>query len=122
MRISTYRRCMEEYLGRSLHRDEIVHHINGNHDDDRLENLRIVTPVEHRRLHPIDITTRARNPQQVAYNEKLNTEALSRFREVMRLKAMGLNVREMALILKVSEGRVKQLVKAAKRAQARGEF
>jgi hypothetical protein len=49
--IYRYRLVMEEHLGRRLTSDEHVHHLNGDRADDRLENLRLVTTVEHARLH-----------------------------------------------------------------------
>jgi hypothetical protein len=42
---------IEKYLGRFLSDDEIVHHINGDHTDDRLENLQVMTRGEHNQLH-----------------------------------------------------------------------
>lgn len=37
---------IEDYLGRYLDSSEIVYHINGKSDDDRLENLEIITRQE----------------------------------------------------------------------------
>jgi len=38
---------MEESLGRFLHTDEIVHHIDGNRKNNILSNLKIITQSEH---------------------------------------------------------------------------
>lgn len=46
-----HRREMEKIIGRKLRSDEDVHHINGIHDDNRPENLLILTHSEHLRLH-----------------------------------------------------------------------
>jgi hypothetical protein len=46
-----YRLAMEAHLGRYLDPSEIVHHINGNMMDDRIENLQVMTNTEHMRLH-----------------------------------------------------------------------
>lgn len=45
-----YRLVVESHLGRFLRRDEVVHHINGNHQDDRLENLQVLSPKEHNKI------------------------------------------------------------------------
>ena len=42
-----HRIIMEKYLGRKLSRFELVHHRNGIKDDNRLENLQIVTHTTH---------------------------------------------------------------------------
>lgn len=46
-----HRVIMEEYLGRPLESDEIIHHINGNPFDNRIENLFLTTRSEHKKLH-----------------------------------------------------------------------
>lgn len=49
--IDEHRYIMQEYIGRKLERNEYVHHINGDKMDNRLENLMIISPLEHNRLH-----------------------------------------------------------------------
>lgn len=49
--VKQHRRIMEEYLGRKLTANEVVHHINGNRKDNRLENLVVMTKGEHSSLH-----------------------------------------------------------------------
>ena len=41
----------EQKIGRSLHENEVIHHINGIKDDNRPENLEVMDNVEHSRMH-----------------------------------------------------------------------
>lgn len=50
-----HRHVMEEHLGRPLTTKEHVHHINGNSLDNRLENLQLIDPSAHKKLHPARI-------------------------------------------------------------------
>lgn len=49
MYLSRY--LMENEIGRSLKKDEVVHHINNDPLDDRIENLKLMGLREHTALH-----------------------------------------------------------------------
>ena len=46
-----YRLIMEKKLGRYLTSDEVVHHIDGDHTNNAIENLQIMSQSEHLKLH-----------------------------------------------------------------------
>jgi hypothetical protein len=48
--IYLHRWLMEQHLGRKLTRSEVIHHINGDPHDNRLENLMLLTQSEHMKI------------------------------------------------------------------------
>lgn len=80
--IQEHRYVMEQSLGRRLSPKELVHHINGDILDNRLENLEIHTKSSHTTLHD---TAKSRKgqyqpPMREETKRKLSEAALARHR------------------------------------------
>ncbi|WP_050636171.1 HNH endonuclease [Candidatus Stoquefichus sp. SB1] len=52
--VMEHRVIVEKSIGRYLKDDEVVHHINGIKNDNRIENLKIMKFGEHTRFHNIE--------------------------------------------------------------------
>lgn len=49
--IALHRVLMENKLGRLLENNEVIHHINGDGQDNNIENLQVMTRSDHMKLH-----------------------------------------------------------------------
>lgn len=78
-----HRVVMEEYLGRPLDRCEVVHHLNGDITDYRLDNLDIMLLSAHTREHkqgrPIPKTRGENSP-----HAKLRNADVSKIKAMLR--------------------------------------
>jgi len=48
--VAEHRLVWEEHNG-PIAKGMVIHHINGDRQDNRIENLQMVTPIEHRHIH-----------------------------------------------------------------------
>jgi hypothetical protein len=98
------RLLMEEYLGRSLTKDEVVHHIDGDPFNDEISNLTIMSRANHFSLHRTGkvcsketrekMSCRRREGENAPMKGKLQSETAKK------------NMREMRRIWKLLRGEV----------------
>jgi hypothetical protein len=81
--VRQHRVVMEHSIGRFLNLDEVVHHINAIKTDNRIENLRLMSKSEHRKLE----STGSMNN---FYGRHHSAEAIAKIKEKRKLQ-VGVN-------------------------------
>lgn len=107
--IDQHRAIMQDHLGRKLKRKEVVHHINGNTHDNRIENLEVMSLSKHSRMHMLAkpnrrvftdeqrATNGLKHRGELSSQSKLNREKI----EWAKKNEEGLSLKDRALRLGV---------------------
>jgi hypothetical protein len=112
-----HRLVMEAYIGRKLSSDEVVHHINGDKADNRVENLVIMTRSEHTKLHfpeAVPATPETKERLSKLYKGKPN-KSLAKFsknqiEEWRSLKESGVSLREIERTTGINHGVISKIL------------
>jgi len=110
-----HRRIMEEHLGRTLERKEIVHHINGDGKDNRLENLELMTLSKHSSMHqkghiPNHVSEEQKNKYRLMFQGEGHPQhkyTEDQVRDIRRMHNEGIKFSRIAINLGVPESFVR---------------
>jgi hypothetical protein len=91
--IDEHRMIMEQYLGRKLDFDEVVHHINGDGRDNRIENLELQSRSQHGKEHGIGRKLSDEIKQKIVATRKLNPQNYPRGTQIASSKLNDEDVR-----------------------------
>lgn len=106
-----HRMIIENYLGRKLNRNEVVHHINGDKSDNRIENLKVMSLSEHTKLHMKNrkISLEVRNKISKSSIGKINSKRTfdeNTVFEIYKKHSQGTSNRKIAKLYGVSRATI----------------
>lgn len=110
-----HRYIMEQFLGRKLHRYEVVHHKDGNKLNNDLDNLVLMTLSDHAREHQIGKTVSEETKQRIS-NALKGRKSPSRklddcqVEQVRKLHNEGISNRQIAKIFSVGRQTINDII------------
>ena len=90
--IGEHRHVMEQYLGRKLCFNEVVHHINEIKSDNRIENLQVMTRAEHSRLTTTNYYKSDERKSKMFLSNKLNNKSHRQIRSITSCSRRELDI------------------------------
>lgn len=95
--VRLHRYKMEQHLGRKLHKDEVVHHIDEDIYNNNLSNLKVVSRSEHIKIHPKIIQLSAVAKTKYDVDPVVLTELFKNQRLTLKVISETLNIPAVAL-------------------------
>jgi len=111
-----HRIIAEQKIGRPLTDDEVVHHINGDIQDNRPENLQVMSREEHGRLHSVgrimSEETRQKLSEQSKGKPNLSCRKLSEsdVEQIIEFANQGLSQRKIAKVFSVDHSAISNIM------------
>ena len=67
--VRLHRYLMEKHIRRALKSNELVHHVDGDKNNNNINNLKIVTRAEHNRIHKNGENTQFKDKYQISQED-----------------------------------------------------